>query len=243
MGKNIMSPRLAIIGIVIGVVGVIGTYYQIFGQEVVWVVLIVLGFASAISYLWKWIDEIRRVVKTFGQRWSLEDGQLIIGNTVNVALRAKTVQQILNIFRKTTEQDFDKIIKEAGKRMGESFTDDLKKELTLLGFRVIVKSGKNPKLLKEKLRLWTKYDSTTGMGAFEIDEVEITVDGLQGHILVKNSFLAHDRQSEFPSCILIEGYIEGIIRKLLGINITAKEVECSAVTSSEYCKFEIIQKQ
>ena len=241
MSKNI-DLRLAIAGILLGVIGVIGTFYQILGQTIFWMVLIIIGFAPVLFYLWKIASGMDTIMKTFGKRWCLEDGQLIIGNTVNVALRTKTVQELLNAFQRVFPKDCSTIIKETGKNIGESFADDLKKELTQQGLKTIIKPGKSAELIRQKLRLWAEYDSTTGMGIFEIDQVEITVSGLRGYISLKNSFLANDRQLELPTCIFIEGYIEGIIDKLLGIHIIVKETECGSVTGSEYCRFEITQK-
>ena len=137
---------------------------------------------------------------------------------------------------------YNTIVKEAGKSVGESFADDLKKELTQRGLKTIIKQGKSAELIRQKLHLWAEYDSTTGMGIFEIDQVEIAVSGLQGYISLKNSFLANDRRFEHPTCIFIEGYIEGVMTKLLGIHIIVKEIECGSVTGSEYCRFEITQK-
>ena len=246
MSENI-DFRLPIAGILLGAIGVIGTFYQILGQKILWIILIIIGFAPALFYLWKIASETGAVVKTFGKRWRLEDGQLTIGNTVNVALRTKTVQELLNAFQrellKDRPKDYSSIVKEAGNNVGESFAGDLKNELTQRGLKTIIKPGKTSELLKEKLGLWAEYDSTTGMGLFNTDQVEIrVVSGLGGYISLKNSFLANDSRSELPTCIFIEGYIEGIINKLLGIPIIAKEIECGSITGSEYCKFEIKQK-
>lgn len=241
MSKNI-DFRLAAVGILLGVMGVVGTFYQILGQKILWIVLIIVGFAPVFLYSWKIASGMGTVVKTFGKRWCLEDGQLIIGNTVNVALRTKTVQELLNAFQRAFPKDCSTIVKEAGKNVGESFADDLKKELTQRGLKTIIKQGKSAELIRQKLHLWAEYDSTTGMGIFEIDQVEITVSGLQGYVSLKNSFLANDRRLEHPTCIFIEGYIEGVINKLLGIHIIVKEIECGSVTGSEYCRFKITQK-
>ncbi len=236
-----MGFRIAIAGIILGVIGVVGTFYQILGQKIFWIVL-TIGFVPAFFYLWKITSEMAAVLKTFGKRWHLEDGQLVIGNTVNVALRTRTVQELLNAFQGALSEDYDSVIKEAGRNIGEDFAGDLKNELILQGHRTIIKPGKIPELLREKLRLWAEYDSTTGMGIFEIHQVEITMSGLQGCLLLKNSFLVNDNRSGLPTCILIEGYIEGIIDKLLGIYVIAKETECSSTTGSEYCRFKITQK-
>ena len=79
MSKTI-DFRLAIAGILLSVMGVIGTFYQILGQKILWIVLIIVGFAPVFFYLWKIASGMGAVVKTFGKRWCLEDGQLIIGN-------------------------------------------------------------------------------------------------------------------------------------------------------------------
>ena len=240
--------RLAIAGILLGVAGVIGTYYQILGHKILWIALLVLGFTSAIFYLYrvrKKIEEYKKykeTAETFGERWRLVDGQLVIGNTVNVALRAKTVQGLLDEFQRAFPEHYNVIVRNAGRIVGESFADDLKKELILRGFETVTKPGRDTELLKKKLSLWAEYDSSTGMGIFEVYQVEFTVNGLRGNILLKNSFLAYERQSQLPTCIFIEGYLEGVISKLLSIPIIAKEIECSSVTGSEYCKFEITKK-
>jgi predicted hydrocarbon binding protein len=259
MSKNI-NFHLAIGGALLGVVGVIGTYYQILGYKITWIALLVLGFALLLALLFfykkesdglrkkteeqeAYIKRFEELVATFGERWHLKDGQLLIGNTVNVALRTKTVQEILDAFRKTLpEENYRAILKDSGRRVGESFSEDLKKELILRGYEKIAKPGRDTKLLMEKLSLWSEYDSSTGMGIFEVHQLGFTVNGLQGDILLKNSFLAYDRQPELPACVFIEGYIEGVIGKLLGVSVVANEIECSSVTGSEYCKFEIAQK-
>lgn len=229
---------LGLIGISLSVLGFIGTYYQILGCNVFWIILIISGSILILFYIWKTTSKIREIVATFGERWRLIDGRLKIGNTINVALRAKTMQELLNQFQKEYPNDNQTLIKDAGKKIGESFANDLKAELLQYGIETIIKSGKKNDLLEKKLSLWTKYDSSTGMGIFELGQLEFT-DGLRGNILLKNSFLAYDRISEIPTCTFMEGYIEGVISKILQMPITVKEIECSSVTGSEYCKFEI----
>ncbi len=241
--KKELDP-LAIFGVLLSIIGVIGTYYQILEKSFFWIVIIVFGLTLIVIYLWKITSEIREVVATFGKRWRLIDGRLKIGNTINVALRANTVQELLNQFQKEFPKDYGVIVKNTGKIVGESFAEDLKAELIQYGIPTIIDSGKNTKLLEEKLSLWAKYDSSTGMGIFELDQNRLEfIDGLRGSILLKNSFLAYNRKSAVPTCIFIEGYIEGVTSKILEIPIVAREIECSSVTGSGYCRFEIINKK
>lgn len=240
MGET-KNLQLAILGIVIGVIGVIGTFYQILAERILWIVLIISGFILTVLFLRKSVSEWRIVVRTFGARWSLENGRLVIGNTVNVALRAKTVQHLLDGFQKPLGDRYSLVLKDLGSTWGKSFADDLKKELTVRGITRIIKSGRNSGVLEDKLSLWAEYDSSTGMGIFSIDHIEVTTSGLQGYVLLRNSFLSYDRQSECPVCTLIEGYLEGIIDNLLGIRAVVKEIDCGAVTGSEYCRFQISQ--
>ena len=87
------------------------------------------------------------------------------------------------------------------------------------------------------MRLWAQYDSGTGMGIFDISHVEASIGGLGGYIILKNSFLANNKMSKIPNCPFIEGYLEGIIQRLIGITISIKEVECHSIPGNNHCKF------
>lgn len=232
---------LSIVGILLTAVGLIGTFYPVLGYMFLWGIFLALGGAIVIFSLWKITARTREVMKTFGERWRISDGQLKIGSTVNVALRSKTVQELLNAFLKAFPDDYYAIVKDAGKNAGKRFADDLKNELTTRGFEIITQQDKTPELLKEKLFLWAEYDSSTGMGIFE-PKMSFTVGGLEGYILLKNSFLAYEKKSEEPTCVFIEGYLEGVIGKLLGVDIIAKEVKCHSQTGTGRCMFEIAKK-
>ena len=55
--------RLAIVAILLGVAGVLGTYYQILGYKIIWIVLLILGFAVASFYLYRVRNEIKEYRK------------------------------------------------------------------------------------------------------------------------------------------------------------------------------------
>ncbi len=240
MGKTMRQDvRITIAGLILSVAGKIGGFFGLYGLGILWTVLSIVGLIPAFVYVWKTATEWREVVKTFGKRWSLKEGQLVIGNTVNVALRAKTVQEIIDALQKAEGEDYASRIRSVGRAIGESFADDLKKELVVRGIGQIIKPGRKPGLLRDKLNLWAEYDSSTGMGIFDISQVKISSTGVRGYILVRGSFLAYDRQSDSPTCLMLEGYLEGVITKLLSMCIHVRETECSAVMSSDCCKFEV----
>ncbi len=235
---------LAIVGLLISCIGAIGTYYQILGHSAIWISFIVVGFVSVIYLIWRVTNDIRKVVATFGKRWEItKNGQLRIGNTINVALRTKTVQILLDSFERNLPQNFHDIVKQAGVIVGQSFAEDLKCELRMYREEAIFKSGRQLQLLREKLLLWARYDSSTGMGQFIVGDIEYThIDRLHVELKVNNSFLTCDRGSDTPVCTFLEGYIEGVVGRILDIPVEVKEVHCSSVTGQGYCRFEIESK-
>jgi predicted hydrocarbon binding protein len=235
---------LSILGLLVSCLGAIGTSYQIFGYRFVWIPLIFIGLVIVIFYIWRITDNIRRVVATFGKRWEItKDGQLRIGNTINVALRTKTVQILLNAFEKVLPQRFKEIERQAGLSVGQSFAEDLKRELMMYREEAIFKSGREIQLMREKLLLWAKYDSSTGMGLFTIGDPEYThMHGLRVELKVTNSFLTCDRRSDTPVCTFLEGYIEGVVSRILDIHVNVMELQCASVTGESYCRFQITGK-
>jgi len=230
---------LGISGVVLGIIGTIGTYFQIFGFILFWIILIVVGIVLIAYFLYSF----KGIIKTFSNRWHFVEGQLIIGNTTNVALRTETIQEILDGFREETGERYEIIIRKIGRKIGVNFARDLKKELKQLKIDAIIKIGREPGLIKEKLRLWAKYDSETGIGIFDTAQVDISIEGLKGCISLRNSFLAHDKRSESPSCTFLEGYLEGIMLELIDVDTTIREIECSTMTGSSCCKFKIESKK
>jgi predicted hydrocarbon binding protein len=229
--------EIGILGVLFSIIGTIGTYFQIFGPIIIWPIFILTGMIIISVLAFKKLCGFEQTIKTFSNRWRIEEGQLIIGNTINVALRTDTVQGILDCFRVEIGESYEKAIRIIGKKTGEDFARDLVKELTMLRIDKINKKGNDPELIKEKLSLWAQYDSGTGMGIFDISHVEASIDGFGGYIILKNSFLANNRTSKIPSCAFIEGYLEGIIQRLIGITISAKEVECHSIPGTSHCKF------
>lgn len=135
----------------------------------------------------------------------------------NVSLRAKTLAIFFNKLKNDLPEDsYYKSTKAAGKEVGENFIKDLEKVLSH----------------KPTLTEWFDYDSSAGMGRFEIsDEKDV--------IVVENSFTAYEIESDKPVCCFLEGYFEGILPKILGkANIIVTETNCKA-KGDKKCIFKI----
>jgi predicted hydrocarbon binding protein len=167
------------------------------------------------------------------------EGRLKIGNTINVALRAYTVQRILrHVEQALGEGASSQLLRQAGRDCGESFAQELRAELIQLGENSIVKSGKTSETFRKKLDLWARYDSSTGMGVFDVSHVVLDGNLLKGRIVIRNSFLAFDRHTESHTCSFLEGYIEGVVLHLVDVDTTVRETSCSSITGNGECVFE-----
>lgn len=238
MDKNV---KLSVVGLIISIAGTLGTIFQIFGERVLWITITAGGTCILLYYLFREAREIAEVVATFSSRWRLQDGRLRIGNTINVALRAKTIQVLLESFEHafSNKVDYWDVIKNAGLSIGESFASDLRAELIALGENRIIKAGRTEDLIKDKLELWSRYDSSTGMGIFLVDSIHFANGILQGTISVKNSFLSYDKHTAHQTCAFLEGYMKGIILHLLDMQVAVKEIACSSTTGEGVCIFDI----
>ena len=239
MDRNL---KLGLLGLVVAVVGTVGTYIPVLGQRVIWVGLAVAGTCLAVYFIYSLLREVREIVSTFGSRWRLVDGRLKIGNTINVALRACTIQTILRCFETSPNASYVCTLKHAGLDSGGSFAKELRAELIQRGQVDILKSGKTNEIVREKLSLWARYDSSTGMGLFDVTKAFMENDLLRGQITVRNCFLSYDRHEAAPTCSFMEGYIEGVLLHLLGIDVTVRETSCSSVTGKGQCVFEFTPK-
>lgn len=232
---------IGLFSLLVGLFGTAGTYFQIFGSIIFVLPIMLIGYGAALYYLIKIILEWRAIAKTFGERWRMQDGQLIIGNTVNVALRTQTVQQLFDAFAKANPENYKTLLKNSGKVVGQGFVEDLIRELTQKGIEAIAERRSEPDILKSKLKLWAQYDSSTGIGIFNVENVEIAMNGIEGEITLANSFLANDKVASAPSCIFLEGYMEGVLSRLLNLPISINESHCSSVTRHNICKFKVSQ--
>lgn len=231
-------------GVVVGSVGALGTLYQIFGFQVVWPVLVVVGLGIISVTLWARMKKYLTVLQSFAGRWFLDEGRLIIGNTRNVALRLNTLQILLSGFREELGEEYDDVVKPIGRDIGLNFAEDLERELTQRGVSEIHSPSNDPGTVREKLRLWVSYDSTTGMGGFDVGGVNVDGSGnLSGHVTLEHSFVASDRSEDYMTCSLLAGYIEGILHGLFNQDVVVDETKCMAVTNEGSCRFRVRQAE
>lgn len=233
---------VGVAGLVVTAAGALGTYYQILGQKAIWLAVLFAGFVPVAVVLLSRAREAAQVLRTFGARWRIDDGKLTIGNTVNVALRTKTVHLLLDAIKSVFPQQYRSVMKDAGDYAGRSFAQDLRGELIMAGYTIAAQEGKSEQLLQTKLELWAKYDSTTGMGAFDVSQVEITAKGIYGQIRLKNCFLTDGVKTAEPNCFWMTGYLEGVIEGFLGVSLAIEESECAAKTRLGYCLFAVSQR-
>ncbi len=156
--------------------------------------------------------------RIYNYQYSIDDGVLKKGEIRNVSLRAETLSRFFDKLRRSLPgNQCSKIIKEAGKEIGQNFIGDLKTKI----------------LNKSKISAdeWVYYDSSAGMGRFEVDKNFKFID-------VKNSFNAFNIHSDEPICHFLEGYFEGVLSILLEKEVSIDEVYCIA-KGDEVCRFKI----
>ena len=137
----------------------------------------------------------------------------------NVSLRAETLATIFTKLKADSpEGPYRELVKDAGREVGERFVNELKE---ILG----------PMDHERMIAEWFKYDSTAGMGRFEMAEEDT--------ITVKNSFAAYNTKSDNPVCCFLEGYFEGVLSKIYGRPKIVTETSCIA-KGDKNCVFKIM---
>lgn len=234
------------LGFIIEIIGITITTVQTFkGSIWVGIVIILIGVLPII-YFFQCLRPFIQTLKTFGHRWRMIDGQLMIGNSFNVALRTKTLQTIFDTFEEQcTDEKFITILQSAGKNCGQEFGLDLRKEILQRNENdSIIFSEKSNKNIKEALLLWAKYDSNTGMGKIDITGVSYLEGNFKGSISIINCFLAQERHESKrkSTCSFLEGYLTGIILELLDEHVIVKEKSCGSVAGNKTCFFEFSKR-
>ena len=136
----------------------------------------------------------------------------------NVALRVDTLKIILN-----GVEDYKKLY-ECGVEVGKSFYDDFDNANKL--------ADKNYDAT-EKIKKWLEYDSSSGMGKFELS----STGPLQLQIKISNPFTedCHGTRKNIR-CQFLHGYLDGFLTRLYG---KETKVKCEHLTNPEACKIEI----
>lgn len=234
---NRISFWATIGGMILGAIGTVGTLFQIFGSMIVWLLPTGIGI-FAMTY---GLKEPIKTYRTFTEWEIKQDGRLRIGQTRNVTLRADTLQIIFDEFANHTDSNFDEVIKQVGKEIGESFYTDFVREYRSHPY--IDDRSKDPEKIREKINLYTEYDSGTGIGNYNFDDDLVQRDGeLDGEIVIKNSFLTHERVTDKhnqKTCAFISGILEGVLTELLDTYVDVYEEKCSAVEGDAECVFKV----
>lgn len=164
--------------------------------------------------------------KSLDYHFDNETGILYKGGIRNVSLRAESFARLFLRIRNDTKNS-KQIIKSAGKEVGVNFISKFSSEILMENLSA-----------EEKIKKWIEYDSSAGMGKFELEG--------KTRIRVYNSFNACNcYQEKKPICYFLEGYLEGVLSQLFGVNISVKEVSCAAMNgnSGNYCVFAVAEKK
>jgi len=87
-------------------------------------------------------------------------------------------------------------------------------------------------LIEKGAKFSTKYHPST---------IEFKRLGNTLYIIIKNCYECKGLRTNEPSCYMIKGFVEGIVKRLLNKEITMNEIECSAM-GAPHCKFKISVK-
>ena len=249
-----------VFGLIIALIGTLSTALNVFHQRVVWVSLIFLGVTLILCSAYYLIETLPAIEKTpqsvdefllekddkDDSVFRMKNGILFFGDEPNVAFRVDTIQKILksiqNLLNDPTK--FRYFSRQIGYEVGYDFYQDL----LAANKKNLFKSGRR---INEKLDIWNKYDSATGLGIFKNKVIYQPIKNngakIEGSIVVTNSFLTQGRYSEVPCCSFMEGYINGVIEKILDSEQLSpehktsyvKESECACVTSKDECYFKV----
>lgn len=156
--------------------------------------------------------------RIFEYNFNTDDGILKKGDIRNVSLRAETLSRLFDKLRRSfSDNQCSIIMKAAGKEIGQNFINDLKTNIL-----------KKPEI---SIKEWVDYDSSAGMGKFDVDENFEFIN-------VKNSFNAFNIHADKPVCHFLEGYFEGVVTLILNEEVSINEIDCIA-KGNEICRFKI----
>lgn len=230
----------ASIGLLLKYIGIIPEE-QLFSVTLILIILLSLFELSKSNKIEAQLQEISCKVNNvndknirigrIGDRWYWhDDGPLTIGNTRNVALRTKTIQTLLDHFKNSP--DYHDNLRAASKDVGITFGEDIKREL-------IEKKLYPYSDLNKRIKRWEEYDSDTGMGKFSLSEINVRNNHISGQLRIKNAFTSADRINGQNSCLFFEGYLEGVFKEFVGVEVDVKEISCGFITNSDSCIFSV----
>ncbi|WP_340818214.1 hypothetical protein [Methanolobus sp. WCC4] len=146
-------------------------------------------------------------------------------NFRNIALRDETLNLILDKFSKEDAYDL-------GKEVGKNFCINFVKELHRKGTELSI---------DDKLKKWIEYDSSSGIGKFQI--IEHSNSPIHIKIKISSPFIGDCPISKEPNsrCKFLLGYVEGLISQLYSTELTLGS-GCSYNSSPSHCTLTLSPK-
>lgn len=123
---------------------------------------------------------------------------------INVSIRGESLNTIFDNVE-NGKKSFD-----IGKKVGENFSEHFNRDLLL--------SGRYKK--EEILKKWLEYDSSSGMGKFDLIEYSdnITIIEVNSPLI---EYCPQNNRKLTNICCFLKGYVEGVSSKLLGQNLNS----------------------
>ncbi len=88
------------------------------------------------------------------------------------------------------------------------------------------------------LERWGKFYESDGVGWFHLDHIGIDMNTGLGKLVISQSFIADKYGSSTTTvCDFLCGFFIGVLKEILGVELTCQEVECEAKGNSQ-CVFE-----
>lgn len=142
-------------------------------------------------------------------------------NFRNVSLRADTLNLILDYMGDGGSFAHGGKTYNIGKIVGENFYNSFETEL--------LRQGQENYSIDDKLKKWLEYDSSSGMGKFELFQHSDRFLKLK---IISPFVGSCPNQKPNPGCYFLLGYIDGFCSMLFGQNLNSK---CTHTPDPSYC--------
>lgn len=171
-------------------------------------------------------------------KWEPKKGILWVGNERYVVLRQKTIEQLLCEREKhDTKGLIRKNVYDIGLDFGKELVKVLQNEPESID---LLSMNKAERLLK-----WSFWDADAGLGKFDTSRVSFSEDEtrIDGIIRYKYPFICSEKTEGTERCTMIEGYIEGVLKSILGLDTIVETEICQARSNVNHCEFSVINKR
>lgn len=87
------------------------------------------------------------------------------------------------------------------------------------------------------LKRWGDFYSSTGVGWFKLEEIDVDPEKREGHLKITQSCIAGEYgPSAKPVCHYLAGFFVGVLEEVLGGRLVCEETLCAA-KGDPYCEF------